>query len=75
MVLNSEPTANVTFGADQQRHRRGHGGPASLTFTAANWNVAQTVTVTGVNDALDDGNQPYTIVIAAAVSTDTATRA
>ena len=38
--------------------------PASLTFTAANWNVAQTVTVTGVDDALDDGNVAYTIVTA-----------
>ena len=44
--------------------------PASLTFTAANWNVAQTVTVTGVNDALDDGNIAYTIVTAPATSTD-----
>ena len=25
--------------------------PASLIFTTANWNVAQTVTVTGVDDA------------------------
>ena len=35
--------------------------PASLTFTAANFSVAQTVTVTGVDDALDDGNVAYTI--------------
>ena len=44
--------------------------PASLTFTTANWNVAQTVTVTGVDDALDDGDVAYTIVTAAATSTD-----
>ena len=44
--------------------------PASLTFTAANWNVAQTVTVTGVDDALVDGDVAYTIVTAAATSTD-----
>ena len=30
--------------------------PASLTFTAANWNTPQTVTVTGVDDGLDDGD-------------------
>ena len=29
--------------------------PASLIFTTANWNMAQTVTVTGVDDALVDG--------------------
>ena len=39
--------------------------PASLTFTTANWNVAQTVTVTGVDDALVDGAVAYTIVTAA----------
>ena len=44
--------------------------PASLTFTTANWNVPQTVTVTGVNDRLDDGNVAYTIVTAPATSTD-----
>ena len=44
--------------------------PASLTFTAANWNAPQTVTVTGVDDALADGNIAYTIVTAAGVSTD-----
>ena len=44
--------------------------PATLTFTAANWNTAQTVTVTGVDDAVDDGDQSYTIVTAAATSGD-----
>ncbi|MCG8649688.1 MAG: FG-GAP-like repeat-containing protein, partial [Pirellulales bacterium] len=29
---------------------------SSLTFTAANWNVPQSVTVTGVDDALTDGD-------------------
>ena len=49
---------------------KGRSAPASLTFTTANWNVAQTVTVTGVDDALVDGPQAYLIVTAAAVSTD-----
>ena len=44
--------------------------PASLTFTAANWNTAQTVTVTGVDDVLDDGDIAYSIVTAAATSSD-----
>ena len=33
-----------------------------MTFTPANWNVTQTVTVTGVDDAVIDGNIAYTIV-------------
>src|SRR5262249_50433832 len=36
--------------------------PASITFTPANWNTPQTVTVTGVNDFLDDGDVAYQIV-------------
>src|SRR3989442_1504682 len=42
----------------------------SVTFTSANWNTAQTVTVTGVDDFGVDGAVPYTIVTAAATSTD-----
>ena len=44
--------------------------PASLTFTTADWNSAQTVTATGVDDAVADGNQSYSIVTASASSGD-----
>ena len=70
VVLNSQPTADVTIALSSSDLTEGTVGPASLTFTAANWNVAQTVTVTGVDDAIDDGDVAYTIVTAAAVSTD-----
>jgi hypothetical protein len=43
--------------------------PAALTFTSANWNIAQTVTVTGVNDDLFDRDQTYQIAFTV-VSTD-----
>ena len=33
-----------------------------LTFTSQNWNAPQTVTVTGVDDAIADGPVAYTIV-------------
>ena len=46
--------------------------PASLVFTPANALTPQTVTVTGVDDAIVDGNQAYTIVTAPAVSADPA---
>ena len=45
--------------------------PSSLTFTSANWNTAQTITITGMDDDSVDGSIAYTIVIAAATSTDT----
>src|SRR4030095_3418972 len=42
----------------------------TLCCTSGIWNVPQTVTVTGVNDAVVDGNVAYTILTAAATSTD-----
>ena len=39
-------------------------------FTTGNWQTPQTVTVTGVDDAVVDGPITYTILTAAAVSTD-----
>ena len=70
MVLNAQPTADVTIALSSSDTTEGTVAPASLTFTTANWNVAQTVTVTGVDDALDDGDVAYTIVTAPATSTD-----
>jgi len=43
-----------------------------VTFTPVNWNAPQTVTVTGLDDAVADGNQVYSIVTAPAASTDPA---
>ena len=68
MVLNTQPTADVTIALSSSDTTEGTVAPASLTFTTANWNVAQTVTVTGVDDALDDGDVAYTIVTAPATS-------
>jgi Ca2+-binding RTX toxin-like protein len=46
--------------------------PTMLTFTPTNWNVPQVVTVTGVDDALQDGSQTSTITVSvnAASTTD-----
>ena len=70
VVLNSQPTADVTIGLSSSNTTEGTVSPASLTFTSANWNLPQTVTVTGVNDAVADGNIVYTILTAPATSTD-----
>jgi len=53
--LNSEPTGDVSIGLSSSDTTEGTISTASLTFTAGNWNVPQTVTVTGVNDDVDDG--------------------
>src|SRR5213079_2317905 len=52
VVLNSQPTANVTIAVSSSDAAEGSVSPTTLTFTAGNWNVAQTVTVTGVDDAV-----------------------
>jgi len=70
VVLTSQPTANVTIGLSSSDLTEGTVSPASLTFTSGNWNTAQTVTVTGIDDIVADGAVPYTIVTAAATSTD-----
>ncbi len=68
--LNSQPLNNVTIGLSSSNTSEGTVSPTSVVFTPANWNTPQTITITGVDDDIDDGNQPYTIITAAAVSTD-----
>src|SRR5439155_1750937 len=70
VALTSQPTANVTIGLSSSDLTEGTVAPASVTFTSGNWNIAQTVTVTGVDDFGVDGPVAYTIVTAAATSTD-----
>lgn len=70
VVLNSQPTASVSIALSSSDTTEGTVAPTSLTFTMANWATARTVTVTGVDDAIVDGNVPYSIVTAAAVSSD-----
>ncbi|MEZ6129930.1 MAG: hypothetical protein R3C59_14705 [Planctomycetaceae bacterium] len=41
-----------------------------LTFTPLNWNQAQTVTVSGQNDDVDDGDITYSIQVLPAVIND-----
>jgi hypothetical protein len=70
VVLKSRPTADVTIALASGDISEGAVSPATLTFTASNWNIPQTVTVTGVDDALCDGSVAYTILTAAASSAD-----
>ncbi|MBI5055580.1 MAG: hypothetical protein HZB61_03050 [Nitrospirae bacterium] len=70
VVLNSQPSSDVTIALNSSDATEGNVSPLSLTFTSANWNSPQTVTVTGTDDFADDGNITYTIVTAAASSLD-----
>ncbi|MBD1828331.1 DUF4347 domain-containing protein [Microcoleus vaginatus GB1-A2] len=68
--LNAQPTANVSIGLRSDNVAEGTVSTNSLTFTPANYNQPQTITVSGIDDLVADGPQPYKIVTAAAVSTD-----
>jgi large repetitive protein len=69
VVLGSQPTADVTIAFTVQNPAEGSLSALSVTFTGANWNTAQTVTVTGLDDALDDGDVQY-LILTSASSTD-----
>lgn len=68
VVLKSQPTAPVNISVLSSDPGEGTVSPASLTFTAANWDTPQTVTVMGVPDDADDGDAPYTVNLAASSS-------
>ncbi len=70
VALRSTPAANVTIGLSSSDLTEGTVSPASLTFTPADALIPKTVTVTGADDVLSDGNVAYTIVTAPAVSAD-----
>lgn len=70
VVLTSEPADTVTIGISSNDTSEGTVDKASLVFAPSNWYTAQTVTVTGQDDALQDGTIAYSVVTAAAVSDD-----
>jgi hypothetical protein len=72
IVLIKRPTGNVRVTLASSDLGEGFVAPAVVTFTPGNWNVPKTITVTGVDDLLTDGNQPFLIITGAATSTDPA---
>src|SRR5262249_5976533 len=70
IVLNSQPTADVTIPISSNDLTEGTVSPASVTFTATDWFMPHTVTITGVDDSIADGNQVFLIVTGNAASAD-----
>src|SRR4030095_1610102 len=70
VVLESQPTADVAIPVASRDAAEGGVDATPLTFTAADWNVPQTVTVTGADDPVDDGDIAYSITLGAPVSAD-----
>ena len=67
--LATEPTGDVVLGVASSDTAEGTVSTSSLTFTTTTWNTAQTVTLTGVDDALADGNRNYTVTLTVSPST------
>jgi len=72
IVLDRYPAANVSLAISSSNPTEGVVAPTSLTFTRTDWNQPRTVTVTGMDDGVADGDQSYTIVTGAAASDDPA---
>ena len=63
VALTSEPTGNVVLDVASSDTSEGTVDTSALTFTASTWDTAQTVTLTGQDDADTDGNQNYTVTL------------
>jgi hypothetical protein len=70
--LATQPTANVTIPVSTGDPTEGTVSTTLLTFTPANWNLPQVVTITGVDDAVYDLDVAYPIFLGAATSADPA---
>ena len=65
VILNTQPTSDVTVTSVSGDTGEVTVDFTTLTFTPANWDTAQDVTVTGVSDMLDDGDQVVTVDVSA----------
>ena len=70
VVLKSEPRATVTIAVTSDDPGAAMVSPATLSFTRSNWNSAQTVTVTGVDDDVDQTGNRSVIISHSATSID-----
>lgn len=75
VVLNTEPTADVTLAIASADTSEATTSVADMVFTnstgATPWNVPQTITVSGIVDNTADGNQNTNVVMGVAATTDT----
>ncbi|MEZ4798217.1 MAG: hypothetical protein R2809_00270 [Flavobacteriales bacterium] len=65
VTLNTQPSADVTISISSSNPSEISFSPATLTFTSANWNTPQYITVQGLDDSADDGNTVTTLTLSA----------
>lgn len=61
--LKSQPTSNVTLNIDSNNSSRLSISKSSLTFTASNWSIDQSVTFTAIDNSVDDGDVTVSVTI------------
>lgn len=61
--FNGLPDGDVVLTVSSDDTSEGTVSPPALTFTTANWNTYQTVTVTGVDDDEDDDDQIFAVLL------------
>ena len=61
VVLDTMPTSNVTVGITNSSSADVTTSASSLTFTTGNWNSPQRVTVTAVDDKIDEATEVVTL--------------
>ncbi|HIB95395.1 MAG TPA: hypothetical protein EYO70_02445, partial [Candidatus Marinimicrobia bacterium] len=70
LVLLSKPEANVTIGLSSSDVTEATLEQPSVVFTPDNWDVPQSVTVLGQDDAVIDGDQTFSVITDPTVSDD-----
>jgi hypothetical protein len=61
-VLTAMPSADVNITVGVNDATEASVDMTSLTFTSGNWSTPQVVTVTGEDDDIDDGTQPFEVI-------------
>lgn len=70
--LDSQPLADVILIVSSGNTNEATTDVQQLVFTASDWNQIQQVTVTGVDDSIDDGDQPVVISLSVDGASDAA---
>lgn len=63
IVLDKQPTTNVSLNITSDNTNEIITSPSRITFTNSDWNMPQTITLTGVDDVNVDGEVNVTITI------------
>jgi gliding motility-associated-like protein len=69
-ILSSQPLANVSIGLSLSDTSEGSITTTKLIFTPESWNVTQTITITGLDDGIADGDITYQLITTNSASDD-----